>query len=456
MPKKNLTGVNLYSKRSLVVCGVLMSITGAGMICRFIYNQMLAIGGPGPATQVGAVMAAIIGFAIISYLTDYGWFKTGVGNVSMLLRGATWRNWTYAMLALSLLTINLLRLGATLYFTYGSKGMNADLMVRDAQTTDVASSIGNLQYETNKSVEKYQQRIDALEKRKTALQDPEQSLAIAGKFFTSDAATATQNYHWQKMQQGNQHSQNKVSAWIRDQLAEVNRDLRFNQEQLALAASPLQSIGSLTEEIQKDNDRKRQKTTYLEAHAENFFGIIGLGACIWSILITIAMALAGDFDEEDAYTVRSVGLAIEDFREMEDQTGHQKRITERMAEEMERLIREQKEAKERQEQLEAKLSEIKKPHPASSSGSAKTKGKGSNGKWSLYVAEGSWFLSGKEVDLSDVKMQAYKWKQRAYKYQQEGKTGLYSTNQAKWNRAKELFDENGIAYTETADNVSYG
>lgn len=445
-----LKGINLYNERSKMVASAVGMLTGAGMACQFLFAMAVDVLGGGPLAQFSAGIFALAGFGIIAYLTDYGWYKTGVNTISMIISKKTYQSLTLISLMAFSLAINSARIYATFFLSYESRHMNADMMVKDAQVENVAAALTLATNATRANVKPMEARLGNIEGQLRNLNK------LAEDHFTGPEATASQVYTWKKYKAGNEHSRNQVARWVKEKKSEleaIKKELEEDIHQASKAASVF--TPKLGADIQQENTRKVEIEQARMKTASGFFGLVGVGSIIWSVLISIIQALAGDSKEEEVITVKKVGLTVEDLRANEEkiEEKYQRRISEVEAEYLERITKIKAEEAKLAAQFDARL---KSGQPDASPITAPKKKRKPRAvdEFSLEVIEGKWYLNHEEKRLTDVKNLARKWKQRVSNYA-ETNPEASQENQAKWERAVELFHEHDILFEETENDVSF-
>lgn len=455
MKTETRKGINLYNQNSKIVAGLIASITGAGMIGSFLFNQGTALWGSGLWGYVAATAFAVVGFLIVSYLTDWGWYQTGTHTVSMAISKKTYKSATLTALMIFSVLLNVGRLYSTFFFTYESRYMNADMMIRDAPTKDIAGTISAITQQTVDNTSRYETKLSEAQDRLSRLKDSRRSDQIARDYFTGPTASATELYAWKQYKSGSEYHRNVISDWVKAQIKETEEDKAFYQKQINLLSQPITAINNTSEAMKQDNANKEAHTAKMEGYAQSFLGIIGLGAILWSFLITIQEALAGDLSEDQRLQVKQVGLVFDDMRDLQTQIQQQyeDQLTDTQDKFAKQISKIMEDNKKRYDEFKKMVEH--KPAASGSSASSSVKRKKKTEAWSLEVEGDTWYLSGREVSLSDVKGQAYKWKERSYKYKQKGNLSAHEENLSKWERARDLFEEHGVEYIETEEKISY-
>lgn len=449
-------GINAYLENSKKVASVVGMLTGAGMAFTFLRVSASQLLPPGWANGVGSTLFALTGFAIICYLFDYGFYRTGVQTFSMAFSRQTYKNATlFALMVLAFVT-NGFRLYVTYYLSYESREMNADFMVSDAQTENVTASVGLL----NKS---YDSQISELKaQRNQATKDLENIDDLVKEHFTGPTASATMKLNYKRYKDGtSQYSRNIISRWTRQKVRalESKRD-NLNDQIAALTATNASSLVNYTKDASKANQKRQEKVEQREAKAAIMSGLFGVGAIAWVLLISIIQALIGDVNEKDQITVKKIGVTVQDIRDQQKDLYDQ--FNERLSEQQDKILERLKAQLKDENQRAKKWKKSQaKPKPKN-----QKKSQAKTAAFDLDFDGDQWVFLGTPRTESYIKNLASKWKARAADYQQKAfaesdpeKQEKYLAkemeNVSKWKTAKSLFDTYGIEYNETETAVTY-
>ncbi len=438
-------------------------ITGAGLVCTVVYNQLTAFLPDHWFFNLTSVGLSALVFGVLCYLFDYGFVKEGPVMFSMLLSRNTYRSRVLVTLLLVSVVINGFRIAATGFFTIGSRHMNSQNLIPDPERVDVAELSGRLRSDDAREVARVEKELAKIRKEIEQVNTNKK----AENHFNGATATANMLLIWRRFKQGNEWGRNKVAQYNQSQLERLEPlEAKLAQQVADLTGKSMNFRIDATSQVDSLYLQDLARIRGLEKTVSNGLGYVGLVSIAFVILLVFRNALIGNVDPNDVYAVKNVSVAVEDLRDYQRQMEQDvsERLTDTARQIKEEIVNQMK--KEQENAREAKRNGVKAPKAKSGT---KRKRKNPGGSFSLKYEAGEWLYNGQPRNLSYIKNLASKWYARILDFEAEAeqakgqgdndtwlaKKGKAEDNRKKWETAKALFDEQGVSYQVNDEKLSY-